>query len=191
MAFFSLSYRILFTMIWKFNSDSCGLDSFLDSSVGKESACNAGDPSSIPGLGRSPGEGKGYLSSILAWRIPWTVYSVGSQSVTKSWTEWLSLSLADLLQLLVILWVDKLFHSHVYWKSPFLAFPVPLTATQKASTTDTNDLALKDVQVPEAVLNTARLSQQWPLSQKLRDEFSTILSCVVWDCHLTHLRCSI
>ena len=34
--------------------------SFLDSSVGKESACNAGDPSSIPGLGRSPGEGKGY-----------------------------------------------------------------------------------------------------------------------------------
>jgi len=31
-----------------------------DSSVGKESACNAGDPSSIPGLGRSPGEGNGY-----------------------------------------------------------------------------------------------------------------------------------
>ena len=29
-------------------------------------------PSLIPGLGRSPGEGKGY-SSILAWRIPWTV----------------------------------------------------------------------------------------------------------------------
>ena len=33
---------------------------FPDSSVGKESACNAGDPGSIPGLGRSPGEGKGY-----------------------------------------------------------------------------------------------------------------------------------
>ena len=30
------------------------------SSVGKESACVAGDPSSIPGLGRSPGEGIGY-----------------------------------------------------------------------------------------------------------------------------------
>ena len=30
------------------------------SSVGKESACSAGDPSSIPGSGRSPGEGKGY-----------------------------------------------------------------------------------------------------------------------------------
>ena len=33
---------------------------FPDSSVGKESTCNAGDPSSIPGLGRSPGKGKGY-----------------------------------------------------------------------------------------------------------------------------------
>ena len=33
---------------------------FSDSSVGKESACNAGDPSLIPGLGRSTGEGIGY-----------------------------------------------------------------------------------------------------------------------------------
>ena len=34
---------------------------FPDSSVGKESGYNAGDPSSIPGLGRSPGEGTGQL----------------------------------------------------------------------------------------------------------------------------------
>ena len=33
---------------------------FPDSSVGEESACNAGDPSSIPGSGRSSGEGIGY-----------------------------------------------------------------------------------------------------------------------------------
>ena len=33
---------------------------FLHSSVGKESACNAGDPGSIPRLGRSTGEGIGY-----------------------------------------------------------------------------------------------------------------------------------
>ena len=33
---------------------------FLDSPVGKESACNAGDPSLNPGLGRSPGEVLGY-----------------------------------------------------------------------------------------------------------------------------------
>ena len=32
----------------------------FNSSVGKEFACNAGDPSSISGLGRSAGEGIGY-----------------------------------------------------------------------------------------------------------------------------------
>ena len=31
-----------------------------------------GDPGSIPGLGRSPGEGNGNPLNILAWRIPWT-----------------------------------------------------------------------------------------------------------------------
>ena len=38
----------------------CVTKSFPDSSVGKESACNAGDISLIPGLGRSAGEGIGY-----------------------------------------------------------------------------------------------------------------------------------
>ena len=59
---------------------------FHGDSAGKESACNVGDLGLVPGLGRSPGEGKGYpiqysglekgkatRSSILAWRIPWTV----------------------------------------------------------------------------------------------------------------------
>ena len=34
---------------------------FLHNSAGKESTCNAGDPGSIPGSGRSTGEGIGYL----------------------------------------------------------------------------------------------------------------------------------
>ena len=38
----------------------CNNLGFPDSSLGKESACSAGDPSSIPGSGRSPGEGIGY-----------------------------------------------------------------------------------------------------------------------------------
>ena len=33
---------------------------FPESSVGKESTCNAGDPGSVPGSGRSSGEGIGY-----------------------------------------------------------------------------------------------------------------------------------
>ena len=39
--------------IWQ-NSYPLG---FPGSSAGKESACNAGDPGSIPGLGRPAGEG--------------------------------------------------------------------------------------------------------------------------------------
>ena len=42
---------------------------FPGGSDGKESACNVGDLGSIPGSGRSPGEGNTH-SSILAWRIP-------------------------------------------------------------------------------------------------------------------------
>ena len=38
----------------------------------KNLACSAGDLDLIPGSGRSPGEANGNLSSILAWRIPWT-----------------------------------------------------------------------------------------------------------------------
>ena len=34
---------------------------FLHGSDGKESACSVGDPGSIPGSGRFPGEGNGYL----------------------------------------------------------------------------------------------------------------------------------
>ena len=42
--------------------NSCGLwaQAFLVAQLVKETACNAGDLGSIPGLGRSPGEGKGY-----------------------------------------------------------------------------------------------------------------------------------
>ena len=47
---------------------------FLDSSVGKESTCNAGDPGLFPGSGRSLGEGTGYplqysWASLVAQRI--------------------------------------------------------------------------------------------------------------------------
>ena len=45
---------------------------FPGGSDGEESACNARDLGSIPGLGRSPGEGMATHSSILAWRIPQT-----------------------------------------------------------------------------------------------------------------------
>ena len=58
---------------------------FPRGSADKESSYNEGDLSSIPELGRSPGEGKPTHSSILAWRIPWTVYSMGWQRVRHDW----------------------------------------------------------------------------------------------------------
>ena len=64
---------------------SCG-------SAGKESACNVGDVGLIPGLGRSPGKGKGYHSTLLAWRIPWTVVSMVHKE--SDMTEQLPLSQA-------------------------------------------------------------------------------------------------
>ena len=52
---------------------------FPGGSDGKESACNVGDLGSISGLGRTPGEGSPTHSSIMAWRIPWTVQPMGQQ----------------------------------------------------------------------------------------------------------------
>ena len=44
------------------NIYNCALTSWWPGgSVGKESACNVGDPGSLPGWGRSPGEGNGNL----------------------------------------------------------------------------------------------------------------------------------
>ena len=59
---------------------------FPGGSDGKESACNAGDLGSIPGLGRSSGEGNGYPLQYFAWTIPWTekpgrLHFMGSQRV--------------------------------------------------------------------------------------------------------------
>ena len=55
-----------------------------DSSVGKESVCNEGDPGSVPGLGRSPGEGKGYPLQYPGLENPMDRIVLG---VAKSWTQ--------------------------------------------------------------------------------------------------------
>ena len=56
---------------------------FPGGSDGEESACNARDPGSIPGLGRSPGEGMATHSSILARRIPQTEEPGGLQYIGR------------------------------------------------------------------------------------------------------------
>ena len=66
---------------------------FLDSSVGKQSPCNAGDPGSIPGLGISTGEGIGYplQDSGLENSMDCIVHGVAK---SRTLTERLSLALS-------------------------------------------------------------------------------------------------
>ena len=58
----------------------------------KNLPANAGDMGLIPGFGRSPGEGNGNHSSLLAWEIPWTeelggLQSTGLQRVRHDWAH--------------------------------------------------------------------------------------------------------
>ena len=79
---------------------------------GKEFACNVGDTGDldlIPGLGKSPGEGTGTHSSILAWRIPWTaepggLWSIRSQRVGHYWIDWAYTQVAQRLKYLPAMW---------------------------------------------------------------------------------------
>ena len=58
----------------------------LPYSDSKESSRNSGDLASIPGSGRTPGEGNGYLDQYSCWRILWMeepgrLQSMGTQKV--------------------------------------------------------------------------------------------------------------
>ena len=61
---------------------------FPGGSDGKEFACNVGDPSSIPGSGRSPGEGNDtpLLYSCLGDPMDGGAWRIAVHGVTKSWT---------------------------------------------------------------------------------------------------------
>ena len=80
--------------------DKMGTLGFPDSLAGAESACNAGDSSSIPGSGRTLGEGNSHPlqysglenfmathSSVLAWRIPGTGEPHGLPSMESQRVE--------------------------------------------------------------------------------------------------------
>ena len=68
---------------------------FPGSSAGKESTCNAGDPSLFPGSGRSPGEGIGY-----PLQYSWTSLVVQTEKNAPAiWETWVgSLGLENPLE---------------------------------------------------------------------------------------------
>ena len=61
------------------------LKGFPCGSAGKESACNAGDLGSIPGLERSPGEGKGYPLQYSGLENSMDCIVHGAQRVRHNW----------------------------------------------------------------------------------------------------------
>ena len=79
-----------------------------DSSAGKESACNAGDPSSIPGSGRSPGEEISY-----PFQYSWaSLVAQLVKNLPAMWETWFDL------------WVGKISYRREQLPTPvFVGFP--------------------------------------------------------------------
>ena len=103
---------------WKdFSSELrfCFMVGFPCDSAGKESACNGGDLGLIPGLGRFPGEGKGYYYPLpysgLENRMDYIVLGVAKELDT---TEWLSLFFFFLSRHQCLYVHLKLYGDHVY-----------------------------------------------------------------------------
>ena len=88
-----------------------GSRGFPDSSVGKESACNAGDPSLIPGSGRSLGEGTGYPLQD-SWASPVAQLAKNLPAMQETWVR--SLGWEDPLE------KGKATHSRILaWRIPW------------------------------------------------------------------------
>ena len=82
-------------MCLRHNAIVCYKQGFPDSSVDKESACNAGGPGSIPGLGRSAGEGIDYPLQY-SWASLVAQLKKNLSAVQETWVR--SLGWEDILE---------------------------------------------------------------------------------------------
>ena len=87
------------------------LEGFPDSSVGKESGCNAGDPGLIPGSRRSPGEGIGYPLQY-SWASLVAQLVKNWPSMQETWVR-------------KIPWRGKRLRAPVFWPGEFRGFYSP------------------------------------------------------------------
>ena len=116
-------------------------------SAGKESACNAGNLGSIPGLGKSPGEVRGYPLQYSGLENPIDCLAHG---ITKSWTR---LSVfhfyfkVQLVQSFILVWL----------------FATKWTAARQASLSITNSRSLLKLISIESVMPSNRLILFQPL----------------------------
>ena len=123
---------------------------FPHSSVGKESACNAGDASSIPGLERSTGEGIGYplqcsWASLVAQLV---------KNLPAMWKTWI-LSL-----LRKIPWRRERLPTPVSWPGEFHGFYSP-RGHKESDTTERLHCHLQMVKKSPAMWETCVQSLGW------------------------------
>ena len=110
----STSWSCFLENVFNLSKSRMGL---LGGSDGKESACNAGELGSIPGLGRFPGGGNGNPTPIL---LPGESHRQRSlegytvHGVTRSWTQLNNLTLLSLTLLICKLKLEILFHLAVW-----------------------------------------------------------------------------
>ena len=146
-----------------------------DSSVGKESACNTGDPGSVPKSGRSPGEGIGYrLQDSWASLVTQLV-----KNLPATWETWvLSLGWEDPLE------KGKATHSSI------LAWRIPWTcprAHKESDMTEPLSFSLKKKKpiITSTVQITVKLVQKhviWELRKKLFGDFKIFRRCIFIIC---------
>ena len=118
--------------LWSYETISSSRG-FPHISVGKEYACNAGDPSLIPGSGRSPGEGIGYplqhswaslvaqlVKNPPAMRETW-VWSLGWEDLLEKWKATHSSILAWRISWTIVTWSQRAGHDWVTFTFIFIS----------------------------------------------------------------------
>ena len=134
---------------------------FPGSSAGKESTCNAGDPDSIPGLGRSPGKVNGFLLQYSGLENSMDCIVHG---ITKSQTwQWISLSYryinsnTNYMKQIILAFSSVQLLSHVQ------LFMTPWTVAHQASLSITNSRSLLRLMSIELVMPSNHLIPCPPL----------------------------
>ena len=143
-----------------------GSEGFPDSSVGKESTCNARDPGLIPGSGRSAGEGIGYP-------LQYSWASLVAQLVKKPpamWDPWIG----------KIPWRRERLPTPVFWPGEFHGLYRPW-GHKESDTTKQLSLSL----VAQNIKNLPAMQEIWVQSLGLEDALekgmATCSSLLAWE----------
>ena len=146
---------------WYFCQSLMGYWSVPDSSVGKESACNAGDPGSILGSGRSTGEGIGYPFQY-SWASP-VAQLVKSLSATcrPGFNLWAG----------KIPWRRERLPTPIFWPGEFHGLYSPWGHKESDTTEQLNWTELYLIKVFAHIFNVVHTCEKWFISAFTDDTY--------------------